>query len=176
MGESGLREMRQPTRLQIFFAQNWPIRAWLTITPVIVVVLAVNACEPSLALCQSWQAVGFYLIVLIISPLLGYFGAVLAGVFIFGPMYYSRGLLNGAPFKEGDVVQILAGPHRGSVTTVYSCWQGDSVRVRLGPKEEEEFKDVFQPTQLLREEETEPEVRQVSPQVAPGTSPIEPST
>lgn len=147
--------MKKPTRLQIFFAQNWPVRAWLTAVPATVVVLAIRECEPSLATFQSWQAAFSFLIVLVISPLLGYFGAILAGVFIFGPMYHTRGLLNGAPFKERDTVQILAGPYRGQITTVYSSWQGDSVRVRLGPEEETKFKDVFQPTQLLREDKTE---------------------
>jgi hypothetical protein len=70
------------------------------------------------------------------------------------PILAIRGDMNGGPFKPGDTVQVLTGSHRGTITTVYSAWQGNSVRVRLGQKEEEEtFKDVMCPWQLLREDD-----------------------
>ena len=147
--------MKKPTRLQIFFAQNWPIRLWLTAIPLLVLGVAIWACEPSAATFRSWQAAGLFLVAIIVAPPLGFFGGVLVGIFIFGPMYYSRGLLNGGPFKAGDTVQVLVGPHKGTVTTVYELWQGDSLRVRLGDREKEAFTDVFAPTQLLREDEFE---------------------
>ena len=105
---------------------------------------------------HSWQTAGSFLIVLVISPVLGYLTAIVLGAFILAPFYQARGHLNGAPFKVGDVVQILVGPHRGTVTTVYSAWQGNAVRVKLGSEEEKTFKDVMQPAQLLREGIAEP--------------------
>ena len=141
--------------MQIFFAQDWPLRIWLTVGSVAAFVASVRACDVSMTTFSAWQPALWVLVVAVVSPMLGYFAAILLGVFIFGPMYYSRGRINGAPFKERDVVQVLTGPHRGKITTVYAMWQGDSVRVRLGEMESKTFKDVFQTTQLLREPQAE---------------------
>ncbi|HEY4760490.1 MAG TPA: KOW motif-containing protein, partial [Thermoguttaceae bacterium] len=81
--------------------------------------------------------------------------ALLCGWFILSPIYYDRGLKNGAPFREGDMVRILVGPHRDRIVKVYAMWQGNTVRVELGDKEKREFKDIFSPAQLLREENAE---------------------
>jgi len=48
------------------------------------------------------------------------------------------------------------GPHRGRVTRVRERWQGDALRVELGPEANTAFKDIFSPTQLLRERIAEP--------------------
>ena len=98
---------------------------------------------------------------LILGLLLGYFGAALIGWPILGTMYYERELKNGGPFEVGNAVQILAGPHKGRITRVYSTWQGNSVRVELGEEAKKTYKDVFSPTQLLREDDDEPEAGQM---------------
>lgn len=51
---------------------------------------------------------------------------------------------NGAPFREGDVVRILRGPHKQKVVPIYDVWiERDQVRVNLGEKEKNEMSDVF---------------------------------
>ncbi len=78
------------------------------------------------------------------------------GWFFIGPFFYAREMKNGGPFKVGDTVQILSGPHKGRISRVYSTWQGNTLRVELGTREKDEFKDIFSPAQLLREEIAEP--------------------
>ena len=143
--------MRRPTKLQVFFAQDWPIRIWLAVGPVIALAVAIGTCEPATATFRNWQGVLLLVVILVVSPLLGYFAALLGAAFVIGPMYRAQARSNGAPFGEGDRVQVLAGKHRGTVTTVYSTFQGASVRVRLGATEAESCADVFGTTQLLRE-------------------------
>ncbi len=87
--------------------------------------------------------------------MLSHMVAHLVGYIIMYSILAIRGDMNGGPFKAGDTVQVLVGPHRGTITTVYSAWQGNSVRVRLSQKEEEAFKDVMCPWQLLREDPNE---------------------
>jgi hypothetical protein len=75
---------------------------------------------------------------------------LLVGVFVLGPIYRARATVNGAPFHQGDIVQIINGRHRGTVAHVYSGWQGGSVRVDLGAVAKESYQDVFAPTEILR--------------------------
>lgn len=93
---------------------------------------------------------GWYLLVIILAAALGLMLGVFPGVLILGPILHVRGIINGEPFHEGDVVQIIAGPHRGTVTRIYSGWQGDSVRVDLGPAAQNTYEDVFSPIEILR--------------------------
>jgi hypothetical protein len=143
--------MRKPSLIQLFFAREWPMYAWLGAGSVAATVFWVWACQPSWAALADWHVVLALVLGMVLAPVLGFFVAVLAFVFLVVPIYQFRGALNGAPFKKGDRVQILIGPHRGTVTTVYSTSQGDSVRVVLGQDEENKYKDIFLPTQLLRE-------------------------
>ena len=145
--------MKQPTRMQYFFAQDWLDRIWNTTIPLIVAVAAVRATGFSLDLLTDWHSALWTVGVFILGLLLGYFGAILIGWPILGPIYYDRELKNGGPFKVGATVQILAGPNKGKITRVYSTWQGSSVRVELGEEVKKTFEDIFQPTQLLKEED-----------------------
>ena len=43
--------------------------------------------------------------------------------YILGPVYFHRARLNGAPFQEGDLVEILVGPNRGRLTRVLETWE-----------------------------------------------------
>jgi len=143
---------RKPTSLQRLFAQ---IARHFWATPatgaLVVLVLAVKECQPSLVLLHNGQWVLSFLAIVIFSPVFGFYATILL-MFYAGPIFAWRGQVNGGPFEVGDVVQVLAGPYRGKITTVYSSWQGGSVRVRLGAKEEESFKDVFGSVELLRED------------------------
>jgi hypothetical protein len=143
--------MKRPTSSQYFFASDWPPRIWLAAGSVVAVIATLRACEPSAATCTNWLMILVYVVMIVLSSALGFFVAAVGWVFVLGPVYESRGRANGAPFKKGDVVQILAGPYKGRITTVYSTWQRDTVRVVLGPQEEETYRDVFGPASLLRE-------------------------
>ena len=91
-----------------------------------------------------------------LASLLGFFLALFPGWFVVGPLLYDREIKNGGPFKIGDTVQVLSGPHRGRITRVYATWQHGALRVELGPKEKEEFTDVLAPVRLLRAEPSAP--------------------
>jgi len=94
--------------------------------------------------------IGWYLLLTIVSAAFGFMLGIFPGVLLLGPLLHARGVANGAPFHEGDAVQIISGSHRGTITRVYSGWQGESVRVDLGVAAQRTYDDVFSPTQLLR--------------------------
>ena len=146
----------KPTSVQYLFAQDWPLKVWRTVIPLLCVAAVVTACEPTPTLFTEWESALWFGCALLLALPLGWFAAILVGWFVLGPLYYGRGLDNGAPFQPGDRVRILVGPHRDRIACVYARWQGDSVRVGLGEKEKEDWRDVFCSTQLLREESVEP--------------------
>ena len=81
-------------------------------------------------------------------------GSCLGMIFLW-PLIWRLGLrFNGAPFQEGDSVQILIGPHRGFVTRIYELWPTrGQVRVDLGEQAKKEVKDVFLDVQVCRAQE-----------------------
>lgn len=85
------------------------------------------------------------------DPGLGFFLALPVGWIVIGPLCRIQAWRNGAPFEPGDCVRVLVGPYRGRITCVRELWQGDRLRVALGPEADHAFKDIFSPTQLLRE-------------------------
>jgi hypothetical protein len=153
------KKMKQPTRMQQFFAQQWPGRIWNAVIPLMVAVATVRATGFSFELLADWYTALWSVGIFILGLLLGYFVAILIGWPILGPIYYDRELKNGGPFKVGDTVQILAGPHKGRIARVYSTWQGNSVRVELGEEAAMRFEDIFQPIQILKEEDAEQQTR-----------------
>jgi len=82
--------------------------------------LAARACEPGLASFRDWHFLVLFVSVILLAPVAGCYASLLFMWFILGPVYYTRGRLNGAPYHEGDYVQILVGPHRGWVVRVYA--------------------------------------------------------
>lgn len=138
------------TRIHYFYAQDWPIKIWFGFVLLFCVVLAVRASHPTMAAMADWRVLLWLVATVVLALLLGFFMAILCGWLILGPLYYARLLKNGGPFKVGDHVEILYGPHRGRVVRVYSLWQGDGVRVKLSEQEKETFKDVFGGTKLLK--------------------------
>lgn len=99
---------------------------------------------------NDWRMIFWFLMVLLLSAPLGFMLAVFPGCVVLSILHHVRMLANGGPFYPGDLVQIICGPKAGTVASVYSEWQGDSVRVDLGPDAQERFEDVFTPTELLR--------------------------
>ncbi|NJM55570.1 MAG: hypothetical protein HC841_06325 [Verrucomicrobiae bacterium] len=82
--------------------------------------------------------------------LLGYF----AGMFFVWPFmrtFCSR--INGSPLLIGDTVEILTGPDRGRIATVYETPIGQGgwqlARLDFGDERRANFKDIFETYQLL---------------------------
>jgi hypothetical protein len=147
--------MKKPTWMQCFLARDWLVKIWLVSIPLAVAFIAIRATDCTFASLTDWQSALGIVGILVLSLLLGFFLAVLLAWPVLGVIYYMIEDRNGGPFKVGDTVQILTGPYKGRVSQVYSTWQGSSVRVELGEKEKEEFKDIFSPIALLREEPSE---------------------
>jgi hypothetical protein len=146
----------KPTRSQVFFASPWLGRIWFTAIPLLIAVAVGRRCAGFLnPLAEWWDFVRFACFVLL-GLLLGFFLAMFPGWFVIGPLFYDREIKNGGPFKVGDTVRILSGAHKGRIARVYSTWQGNTLRVELGAREKEEFKDIFSPAQLLRDGSAEP--------------------
>ncbi len=79
-------------------------------------------------------------------------GAILGMLFLWPLILVVCSFLNGQPFREGDWVRILVGPHRDRVVRVYQVWkERDEVRVELGEQEAKDVKDVFSNVEVCRE-------------------------
>jgi hypothetical protein len=142
--------MVKPTLAQQFFATNWPLRIWLTFTSVGLTIVFFRMAQFSLDWLQDWTMVGWGLLLAIVSPALGFMLGICPGSVFLIPFLLWRSFANGAPFKIGDEVQIISGPKRGTVTRIYSGWQGSSMRIELGEEAKATYKDVFSPMQVLR--------------------------
>jgi hypothetical protein len=153
----------KPTRAQYFFARSRPLQVFFVLllvgTPLgftyVVAGLLAHVYAP---LSEVWNLVRLVFYVTV-ALLLSFLMAVVAGSLLAAiiwpflrPLYKAWCLKNGAPFRVGDHVQILVGPYRGRVVRVYGGWRDDCVRVELGDKAGEKFKDIFDPIQLLRED------------------------
>lgn len=147
--ESG--KQLEPTRAQRFYASRWPELLWsvgfAAITSTIVLIAAGASFE---AATGSFHSFSWFVIVGVLGTFLGLFLAAFPRVLWLGPTLYGRGLINGAPFRVGDLVQIIGGKFDSRVCRVYSKWQHDSVRVQLGEEAADNYEDIFGPTQLLR--------------------------
>jgi len=142
----------KPSRAQYFFARRWLFNAWLIAVPLLCMIVAVRAAGTSSATLAQWPTLLRLCGLVLLASLLGYFLALLLGSFVFGPVYYARGQRNGAPFRNGDLVHILVGPHRDRVVRVYEVWASrDQVRVDLGELERKDVVDVFSYFEICRE-------------------------
>ena len=145
----------KPTRAQLFFASAWPGRIWFAAIPLLLAfAVGVTSAGFLHPFSAPWDFVRFASVVFL-ALLIGFFLAMFPGWLVVGPLYYAREMKNGGPFKIGDTVQILCGRHRGRISHVYSAWQGNALHVELGANEKEQFRDIFSPAQLLREENVE---------------------
>ncbi len=164
----------KPTRAQYFYAKGRPLQVLFLLLLVgaplcfayIVAGLLAHVYPP---LSDIWNLLLLVFFVFV-ALLLGFLLALVAGSFLTGifwrllrPLYKARAIQNGAPFRVGDHVQILVGHHKGRVARVYSGWKDGCVRVELGEREAEKFKDIFDALQLLREN--------VEPDAAPSSRP-----
>jgi hypothetical protein len=137
----------KPTTLQRVFASRWVGRAWFATACGTCVYLVMR--EVLVRSADLW--VLFYSVVLLPIALgLGFFGGVLSAAVIWPPLVTWRERINGGPFSEGDVVEVLRGPHAGRICQVYSQWQGKTVRLKLGEEAASKYQDIFSVLQVRR--------------------------
>ena len=96
-----------------------------------------------------WSAIQFIGFV-IAGSLLGCLFSLITTAVILAPLYQVFLHFSGGPPTSGEWVMILAGPHRGRITRVYSSAQGNSVRLELTDQERERYKDIYQPHEVQR--------------------------
>ena len=110
----------KPSKTQFFFAKSWP---W------------------NLAFWGCPFSIGLPLAMHLYNTREGFVAAILTGTlvgfttsfFVFYGLRHLRAKINGAPFRKGDVVQILVGQYRGQVACIYEEWRDrKQVRVDLG--------------------------------------------
>ncbi len=147
--------MKRPTPTQRLFAQGWPERVILPAVILWVGIGFVRDTGYTFDLLPDWRATLWAFVVFVLGCAAGFLLGVFLLWLLLSGLHEKLARKNGAPFAVGDRVQILAGPRKGTVSRVYSAWQGNTVRVRLGEREEENFKDIFSPHQLLREDDDE---------------------
>ena len=145
----------KPTLAQRFFASRWLVPLWFSSWSLLTIILCLRVAEFDLQLLSDWKMAGWYLLLAVVTGALGVCFAVFPGVFIIGPLLHCRSLMNGAPFTEGDKVQVIGGRYAGRQSEVYSRWQGDAVRVRIGGGAAKKYEDVFGANQLLKLTKTE---------------------
>jgi len=138
-------------RFREIVADNWLYKFWLFIIPacIFVIGLALNwraALDSTANSSSAWIPIGLFLLV---APITAVMCAAVMAPFIVYPLHCVLARRNGGPFKVGDRVQILNRSHRGTVSHVYSLWQGGSVRVALGDSHRESFTDIFSQHQLV---------------------------
>jgi hypothetical protein len=143
--------MKTPTPGQLYWASGKPTFWWTLVTTLIGPLIAVIVCDPALESLSKPGAMWPFLKAVGWATALCFMVGMLIGIFVLGPMYHHQSLLNGGPFVVGDTVQILNGRHRGRVGRIYSEWQQGQVRVDLGEEEKKRCRDIFSPSQLLRE-------------------------
>ena len=78
--------------------------------------------------------------------------AILTAIFMMIPVIRFVERRNGGPFKVGDSVRILIGPHKDKICKVYSTWQHNEVRVKLDSAAEKDFSDIFSGDKLFKED------------------------
>jgi DNA-binding transcriptional LysR family regulator len=94
----------QPNRLHYFFAHDWPLRIWL----------AAFAAAFAAGAVRLGLGVAIVAVVALMGLLIGFLFALV----VLPPLYRRRARVNGAPFRKGDTIRVLRGPHRGAVARV----------------------------------------------------------
>ena len=148
--------MNKPNPSQVFFATFDPFYLWLSLFAMSALVYSCWVWIAAFPQLAWWERLAGIPICLFVAPLFGCGVGLLSGAFFLPLFCAALAGLNGGPFMVGHTVQIIAGKHKGKVTTIYSMGQGISVRVRLGVEEETNYTDIFLPSQLLRIDNVNP--------------------
>src|SRR5688572_9012020 len=108
--------------MQRVFASKWLVWSWCLAGALICPALALAAAEVGWEVFNDWRTAVWTVLISVSAAALGFMLAILAGWIFLAPIFHARAKANGAPFKEGDIVQVITGPHRGTVARVYSQW------------------------------------------------------
>lgn len=100
----------KPTRRHYFIAEARPTTLWFRIFPLCIVGFFIWLWWPILLTPTSPRELAMEILHLLLLWVLGRFLGILVGWPIFGPLYHSAGIENGAPFQPGENVHILTGP------------------------------------------------------------------
>jgi hypothetical protein len=113
----------QPTWMQRVFARHIPgLVALIVITLAVTIWIGIGLLPLVIFEPTVWSVIRFGLL-MTAALVMGFFVAVLAISIFIPPLYHWRASLNGAPFKVGDHVRILAGRHRDRVVRIYAIWE-----------------------------------------------------
>ena len=139
----------KPSRTQIFFAKNMPLKIWrLSCILAGIVILLYNL--PMKGFELDAKAVIFFIGLALVAGIVGFFISLIFS-FVLLPIYSLGARLNGAPFHENEDVYIMVGTHKGESAKIYEIWEERwQVRVYLGEKEKELFTDVFSYTEVFK--------------------------
>ena len=135
---------------QRLFARDIPGRLCLIGFPAVLIILSLRYAQITSASLHSLSMWGWLLLITAVCIPLGVFSAAIFISIFLAPIYQVAIRRNGGPFNVGDKVYVFAGKYKGTSTKVYSQWQGLSVRILLGEKEEKTFKDVISPLMLIK--------------------------
>lgn len=146
-------QVLQTTRRQRLIASDiLPTAWWFLIVPGAALAVSLSAVGSlRFAFSDLWSA-GLFLMVTLLSLLIGFWIGTVTAWFMFGPFLYHQGLVNGGPFQEGDLVQVIAGRYRDRVGRIYGRAQHDTWRVDLGEEARTSYTDIFPDYKLLRVE------------------------
>jgi hypothetical protein len=129
-----------PTALQRFFAMEEVLAAAFFAVAVSVALFIAVQASP------DWQQ----MILLVLAGSAG--GALIAWISL-KVLWSIRIRINGGPFRKGDLVQVIRGPHAGKVGLVYEEWPSrHQVRVALDKSAWSEGSDAFSYVQLCKVE------------------------
>lgn len=134
----------KPSSMQRFFARSWPwqLAFW-----------GGSLGAGILLLAPSYSRRTGSIVTILAAAMSG----ALITAFFLHILWRLRAWLNGAPFRKGDVVQILAGKHQGRIARVYDEWiERNEVRVDVGKQAKRDVEDVFSFVEISRIEDDEP--------------------
>lgn len=139
------------TRWQRLLASNLLPNCWIyLIIPVATLAASLCAIGSLPFAFDDLRTAGLVLLVTVLSLLTGFWIGIITVWFVFGPILHYQGLLNGGPFQQGELVQVISGRHQNRIGCIYSGWQHETWRVGLGEEARADYSDIFADYQLLR--------------------------
>lgn len=140
----------RPTFRQRLLASDWVPFVFQLIGMLGFVALVVWKIRPSIDSLSLLVDLVAFVFAVVVAGLVGWLMSFLPMWLLLGPVVYHQSLLNGGPFAPGDVVMILAGPHRGRISRVYGIGQHGALKVEIGEEDRRQYMDSFPAYQLLR--------------------------
>jgi hypothetical protein len=142
----------KPSLIQYISARDWPLKVYFSLWATFGVVVALTLCQPTLTLFSDWKYFLLFAVSVLLAPALFFFLSLLFAVIFVVPFYRIADRINGAPFRIGDHVRILSGPHQGRLVKIYELWESrQQIRVDLDPNARKEVTDIFSYIEVCRD-------------------------